>query len=131
MGIFFKGVAAILAALILWLSIESRSKEISVLLTLCVCAMVILSAAAFLKPVIAFVHTLISLGNLDKGSVGVVLKAVGMGLVAEMAALICKDAKNETMGKVLQFMCTVALIWIAIPVLESFVELLNGILGEL
>ena len=131
MNIFFKAVATTLAALILWLSVESRSKEISVLLTLCVSAMILLFTASFLDPVISLIQKIIQLGELEESLVSVVLKAVGMGFVAEITFLVCKDAKNETLGKALQFLYTSAVIWISIPVIESFLDLIDGILGGL
>ena len=129
MNIFFKSVACVMIAVVLWLTLHKSSKEISVLLTLAVCIAVISAAAGFLQPIINFIHRLRELGNLDDELISVVLKVVGIGLLTEISTVICKDAGNETMGKALQMLSVTVIIRISIPVFEKLLSLLDKILG--
>ncbi len=129
MNIFIKATAGIFAALILWLNLHKQTKELSVLLTTAVCVLVITAAIGFLQPVIEFINRLQSIGNLDNDLLSIVLKVVGIGLLTEFTASICKDAGNESMGKALQVLSTAVVLWLSLPVFEKLLSLLDEILG--
>lgn len=129
MSVFLKAVAGVLTALILWLCLNKHSKDLSVLLTLAVCAMAFTAAITFLQPVVNFLQKIQAIGDLDEDLLSVVLKSVGIGLIGEICTLICKDAGNESMGKVLQTVSSVVVLWMSIPVFEKLLSLLDKILG--
>ena len=131
MSIFLKAVAGVLTAVILWLTVNKDNKGISTLLTLAVCIMVFFVCAYFLQPIIDFIYKLELLGELDEGLISIVLKVVGIGLLTEISAAICKDSGNESMGKSLQILSAVAAIWLSIPVFERLITLLDKILGTI
>lgn len=129
MNVFLKAVAVILTAVILWLVLNKDSKEVSVLLTLAVCAVVISASASFLKPVISFIHKVREIGNLDEELISVILRVVGIGMITEISAMICKDAGNEALGKSLHILCVIVVIWMSIPVFEKLLLLLDNVLS--
>ncbi len=129
MNVFLKAIAGVFISLILWLCLEKSEKNISLLLTLAACVMLLASAVSILNPVIAFVEKLQQVGNLNKEYIKVILKVVGVGLISEISALICKDAGNESMGKALQIVSAVIVLLMSIPIFEKLLELLNDILG--
>lgn len=129
MDIFLKAVAGILTALILWISLNKQGKDFSVLLALAVCAMVITVMVTFLQPVVTFLEKIQTVGDLDEDLISVILKAVGISLIGEISVMICKDAGNESMGKALQILATVTVLWMSIPVFEKLLSLLDKILG--
>lgn len=131
MNIFWKITAGTLTAIILWLNLNKSSKDISVLITTAVCAMTIIAATSFLQPVISFVNKMKEIGDLDENLISTVLKVVGVGIVTEIASLICKDAGNDSMGKALQLVSTGVVLWLSIPVFEKLLSLLDNILGAL
>lgn len=131
MNVFWKTAAGILTAIILWINLNKSSKDTSMLLTMAVCAMSIIAATSFLLPVIAFINKIQGIGKLDEDLVSTVLKVVGIGIVSEIASLICKDAGNESMGKALQFVSAGAVLWLSIPVFEKLLSLLDNILGAI
>lgn len=130
MNIFFKATACVLTALILWICLNKSGKDMSTLLTLCVCIAVAIASFSFLKPVIAFVQKLAGIGQLDSGLLSVMLKVVGIGLISEICTLVCKDAGNESMGKILQILSSCVVLWLSIPVFEKLISLLEKILGK-
>lgn len=131
MNIFLKATAAIFTALILWLYLSKNNKEFATILTLVACSVVMLSAITLLRPVLDFIDTLQVTGDLDPDLLSVILKSVGIGIIAEFSVLICKDAGNETIGKALQILSTVVILCISIPVFERLLSLLDNILGSL
>lgn len=130
MDLFWKAIAAGLIAVILSLSLHQTGRDISLVLTLAVCCMVVAAAASYLEPVVDVFHKLQSWGQLDWDMLSIMLKALGVGLVAEIACLICADAGNAALGKALQILATAVILWISLPLLTRLMDLVTEILGE-
>ena len=123
MGLYWKAVAAVLLAVVLIWTL--RRQEMGVLLGMAVCAMVMAVAMAYLGPVLELVETLQELGGLDEELTSILLKSVGIGLVTEIAGLICADSGNASLGKSLQLLGTVAILWLSVPLFTSLLELIQ------
>ena len=129
MNIYLKVTAGIITALILWLCLSRYGKDMSVVLTMAVCAMALTAMVTFLQPIISFIQKLRTIADLDENLLSVIIKAVGIGLLSEICSLICSDAGNASMGKVLQVLSAVVVLWLSIPVFEKLLTLLNTILS--
>lgn len=127
---FWQGAAAVLLTVILGLALGKQGKEVGLLLTLAVCCMVGMLAMSYFSPVVDFIRQLQSIGQLDGGMLEILLKAVGIGLIGEIASLICADAGNAALGKALQLLSAAVILWLSIPLLTRLMELLQNILGE-
>ena len=129
MELFLKTVACVLITAILALTLQKLGMEMSALLTLCACCMVVTVAFTFLSPVLDFLQRLKQLGDLNGEFMTILLKAAGIGLISEIASMICSDAGNAALGKSLQVAASAAVLWISIPMLESLLDLISQILG--
>lgn len=129
MDIFLKATAGVLIASVLCLFLAKQGKDISLILSVAVCCMVITGAISFLAPVLDFFQKLRSLGQLNGEFLNILLKAVGIGLLAEISGLLCADAGNTALGKSLQLMASAAILWISIPLLNDLIEIVEEILG--
>lgn len=127
---FIKIIGGVLIAVFLGLALNRQGKDISLLLSIGVCCMVLTAAMAFLEPVLEFALTLRDTCGLDSGMLKILLKAVGVGLVAEITGLICADSGNGALGKAVQILATVLILWLSIPLMTQFLELVQTILGE-
>ena len=101
------------------------------MLTIGVCCMVIIGVVSFLKPVLDLLHQLETLGNLNSQMVQILFKVVGISLISEIAAMICSDAGNASMGKALQMLGSAVILWLSIPVFQTLLELIQQIIGGL
>lgn len=128
---FLQASAAVLLAVILGLVLAKQSKDWAVLLTTGVSCMVLAVGAVYLQPVLDFVRELQTLSGLDPQMLTVVLKAVGIGLISEIAALICLDAGNAALGKGIQILASLTVLWLSLPLMRALLELVQKILGEL
>lgn len=131
MTLFLQVCGAVLLALILVLTLKSNSKESGTILAIAVCCMTALAALHYLQPVISFLHMLKELSGLDGDMVAILLKTTGIGIVAEIANLVCKDAGNESMGKSLQLLGSAVILYLSIPLFTALIDLLQKVLGEL
>lgn len=130
MELFLKATAAVLLAVIFYLVISGHSKELAILLTVAVCCMVLVTAGQFIRPVVGFVEELQSVGQLNNDYLSILLKVVGIGLLGEFAALVCTDAGNGTLGKVVQMLASCVILWLSLPLLNGLLDLIRDILGE-
>ena len=128
MDVFLKAAAGTLIALILYLILMKTGKEFSLLLTVAVVCMMAGITVVFLQPVIEFIQKLIAVGQFDSDMLEIVLKAVGIGLLAEITGLICTDAGNASLGKILQILASVVILWLSIPLFTSLIDLVEDIL---
>lgn len=131
MKLYLQVCGAVLLAVILVLALKSHSKEISAILAIAICVMTALAALHYLQPVLTFLQTLEDLGNLDSTMVSTLLKVTGIGMITEIAHLVCKDAGNESMGKTMQLLGTCVILYLSMPLFSALIELLQKILGEL
>lgn len=127
---FWKAAAAVLIAVVLGLAVGKQEKDISVLLTMAVCCMVAVTAISYLEPVLDLLWELESTAELQNGVLGILLKAAGIALVAEIAGMICSDAGNGSLGKTLQMLGSAAILYLSIPIFQTFLTLIREILGE-
>lgn len=131
MTLYLQACAAVLLALVLILVLGSRGRDMGTLLALGVCCMVALIALRYLEPVIEFLDQLEALGGLNGSMISILLKVVGIGIVSEIAALICSDSGNSSLGKTVQMLGSAVILWLSMPLFTMLVELLQSILGEL
>lgn len=130
MDIFLKAGAAALITVVLCLILSKRDKDIALLLTVAGCCLLVILAVTYLEPVFAFFSQLQTLGDMDSDVLGILLKAVGIGLLSEICGLICTDVGNSALGKALQIVATAVILWISLPLLRSLMDLVGEILGE-
>lgn len=131
MTTFLQACAGVLIAVILILTLGSHGREMGTLLGIGVCCMAALAAMTYLRPVVDFLSMLEALGGLDSDLVKLLLKAAGIGMISEIACLICNDAGNASLGKAAQILGTAVILWLSLPLFTALVELLQKILGAL
>ena len=131
MEIIFKASACALISVILSIVVGVRHKELSVVLTVAVCCMIAIAMLTYLRPAMDFMDKLCSLGNIDHVAFGILLKSTGIAILGEVTTLICSDAGNNTLGKVIHMLTAVVILWISLPILNQMLDLLNGILGSI
>lgn len=130
MDLFWKVTAAALVTSLLTLMLSKQQKDFSLLLTMAVCAMGLGILVAFLHPVLDFLQELQALGDLNVDMLAILLKAVGIGIVSEVASMTCTDAGNGSLGKMLQMLSAGAILSMSLPMFRMLLELITQILGE-
>ncbi len=131
MELFWKAAGGVLLAVVLGLTLGKQEKDLEVLLTMAVCCMVTMIAIYYLEPVLEFMWELEELGDLQGDLLGILMKAVGIGLVAELAGMICNDAGNSSLGKVIQMLGSSVILFLCVPIFSQLLNLIREILGEL
>ena len=128
---FFKITACVIVSLVLYLALNKQGKDFGVLLSIAACCIILGAAASFLEPIITFIDKLETIGNFNLDVVQVMIKAVGIALISEITCLMCSDAGNASLGKALQILASVVILWLAIPLFTSLINLIEEILVAL
>jgi stage III sporulation protein AD len=127
----FKIISGALVTVVLGLSLRQQGKDIALLLSIAACCMVVIAALDYLKPVVEFLENLQALTGVQENAFQILLKAVGIGLIAEIAGLICADSGNAALGKTIQILASGVLLWLALPLMNALLEIVQQILGEI
>ena len=130
MDIFVKASALVLIVSVLYQMVSGRNKEIGTLLLVLGACAVLIAAMSYIEPVFAFISKLQILGNLNSEMLEILLKSVGIGLLTEISVLVCNDMGNSSMGKTLQILATAVILWLSLPMLNSLLDLIGNLLGE-
>lgn len=123
-----KAAAGALITAILGIILQRQGKEYALVLVLAVSAMGACLALTYINPVISFLEQLCSLSNLDAEVLKILLKAVGVGLIGEIAGTVCADSGNGSLGKMLQLLGAAVILWISLPILQQTMELIVEVL---
>ena len=128
---FLLTVAGVLLTVILALTLRKQNADLSLMLSLCGCALVIGVAVGFLTPVMRFIHNLRQTASVDNEMLSVLLKVTGVAFLSEIACTVCTDAGNTAMGKCLQILSSAVILYLSLPMMTAFLELVEKILGSL
>ncbi|MGM9660677.1 MAG: SpoIIIAC/SpoIIIAD family protein [Faecousia sp.] len=131
MSEFWKTVAVALVAVILGLAVEKGEKDIAAVLGVMVCCIAAGVAVNYLEPVLDLLWELQQLCNLPDGLLSVLIKAVGIALVAELSATVCTDAGNASLGKMLQILGGAAVLSLSVPMFRALMTMIREMIGEL
>ena len=131
MELFWKTSGCILVTLILVLTLGKQQQDMGTLLAIAVCCMTGIAAIQFLDPVQDFIYELQSLTFVDLSVLKTLFKLVGIGLVAELIALICYDAGCASLGKSLQLLASSVVLYMSTPIIQSLIDLICEIMGGL
>ena len=128
MDLFWKTVGGMLIVAILSLAL---GRDMGVLLCLAGCSMGAIIALEFLEPVIDLLRQLEAMADLEGGMLGILLKVAGIALLSELAAMICADSGNGSLGKVIHILGNAAILWVSTPMFQSVLNILQQIVGAL
>lgn len=131
MDLFLKTAAIILLAVVLGLTLAKQEKDLSLLMVMTVCCVAATTAMHYIKEILTFLEKLADIGHLNSDILNILLKSVGIGLLAEISANICSDAGNATLGRVLQMVSSVVILWLSLPLFSELIKLAEEILGSI
>lgn len=129
MELYFKGAAGILLAAVLGLALQKQEKDLSAVLTAAVIAMAAVLMLRLLGPVLELLRQLEQVGNLRSDALELLLKAAGIGLTAEVAGLVCADAGNAALAKMLRLLGTAAILCLSVPMFTALLECITEMVG--
>ena len=128
---FWKTTALVLLTVILSLSLDKTERDISAVMGIVAICIAACAAVTILNPVLNYLVELQRLFHLPDDLISILLKAVGIALVAELSATICADAGNASLGKMLQILGGAAVLTLSVPMFRTLMTIIKEMIGGL
>lgn len=128
---FWKTTALVLLTVILSLSLDKTERDISAVMGIIALCIAACAAVTILNPVLNYLVELQRLFHLPDDLISILLKAVGIALVAELSASICADAGNASLGKMLQILGGAAVLTLSVPMFRTLMTIIKEMIGGL
>lgn len=126
MELFAIGVCALCAVLFAAL-VQKTNKEYALLITLGTAAVLLLFLLERAGPVLQQVEDLAASGPLEGEAVGLMLRAVGITVVGQVVARLCKDAGESALAYTVELAARAAVLAAALPALGRLLKYLGEI----
>ena len=131
MDVFLKITAGILLAAIVTLTLSKQNTDISLLLTILVCCMAFVAMIDYARPVFQFLQRLKDVSQIDDELFHILIKSAGIGMLSQIACMICSDAGNKALANALQVVASVVILSLCIPLLDKVLVLIENVLGHI
>ena len=128
---FWKTTALVLLTVILSLSLDKTERDISAVMGIVALCIAACAAVTILNPVLNYLVELQRLFHLPDDLISILMKAVGIALVAELSATICADAGNASLGKMLQILGGAAVLTLSVPMFRTLMTTIKEMIGGL
>lgn len=128
---FWKTTALVLLTVILSLSLDKTERDISAVMGIVALCIAACAAVTILNPVLNYLVELQRLFHLPDDLISILMKAVGIALVAELSATICADAGNASLGKMLQILGGAAVLTLSVPMFRTLMTIIREMIGGL
>ena len=128
---FWKTTALVLLTVILSLALDKTERDISAVMGIVALCIAACAAVTILNPVLNYLVELQRLFHLPDDLISILLKAVGIALVAELSASICADAGNASLGKMLQILGGAAVLTLSVPMFRTLMTIIKEMIGGL
>lgn len=128
---FWKTAALLLMTVILGVTLGKAEKDIAIVLTIAACCAVLTVVFQYLSEIVAFLWEFGNSVPLQSPIMNVLLKITGIRLVSEITGMICTDAGCHSLGKVMQILGNTVMIFLSLPIYESFLTMIRNIMGML
>ncbi len=126
MELFAIGICALCAVLFAAL-VQKTNKEYALLISLGTAAVLLLFLLERVGPVFQQVEDLAASGPLEGEAVGLMLRAVGITVVGQVVARLCKDAGESALAYTVELAARAAVLAAALPALGRLLKYLGEI----
>ena len=131
MDIFWKITTLVLITVVLCTAVDKQERDIALLVSMITCCIAAMSAISLLEPVFEFLRELDGLAQLQEGFLGILLKVSGIGLITEIAGMICSDSGNGSLGKTLYLLGSATILYLSVPIFQALLTMIQEILGQI
>ena len=128
MELFAKAAAMGVIGCILATLLRRYSKEQAMLLELVTAGAILVAGAALLRPVTEVAAALEEASGASPALITPVYKCLGIALVTQLAAEVCRDAGDGAVAQSIGFVGTTAALYAAAPLLMAVLKLIRELL---
>ena len=108
--------------------IKKIKPELSILIILTGCCLILLSIVGSLKTAFSGVNGIFSLLNFDSNIVKCVFKILGVGYLVEFGASICNDSGHSSIAEKIVLAGKIAILIMCLPIISNLIKILIEIM---
>lgn len=123
-----KIAAVCLLGTVLTLLLKKTSPDMSLLLALAVCVIVLAMLAKELEAVAGFLRELLERGGLSDELFAPLLKTVGIAIISRTGGALCRDAGEGAMAGLVEMAGAFSAILVSLPLFRAAWQMLEGLL---
>ena len=120
--------AAGMAAALCGVVVRQKSPELSILLVLTACVLLLWNTLPFFETIRTLLEELTALGDLSPVLLRPMVKTVGLSLVTRLSASLCRDAGEGGIAAFLEVAGGAAAVAAALPLMEMVLDLVMDLL---
>lgn len=128
MELLIKAAAIGAVAALIGLVLKKTNPEISLMLAMAASAAVLTLAVTMFSELRETVRMVMDYTSLQSTAVLPVLKCVAVGIVARLAADLCRDAGQSGVASAVELCGAAAALVISLPLVNTFLQMLGGLL---
>ena len=118
-------MALLIVAMVLALSLKSRNPEISSLVSIAVCLVIVFLCVERIRTILSGMNRIINYIHIDRLYIGILIKLIGIAYICEFATGISKDAGYQAIASQIELVGKLTMLMVSMPVL---MQVLNTIL---
>lgn len=115
------GIIAAVCAMV----IRKQAPELSVLLTICTVAVILIGCIGAMSAIRSYMDELSGIGGLTPTVVGPVIKVTGIAIISRFAADFCRDAKESAMASAVETAGSVIALIAVLPLMDCMLDLIG------
>ena len=123
-----KIIALSLAGVMLAAVLRQHSPEYGIYAALAVGILILLYISGYLQEAIRFLSSMAERTGLGAGSIGILLKVMGIAYLTEFSAQLCKDAGYGAIAMKVELAGKLMILVTALPVFQSLADLILSLL---
>lgn len=118
---------AVITAL-LSLLLKQNKSPFSILISLAGGSILLLSSFPYLRDILGYGTEFARTAGLDPATFGALLRVVGIALVTECAAALCRDAGEGALGQKLEIAGKLMILGLSMPIITSLFDTVLSVL---
>ena len=115
------GIIAAVCAMV----IRKQAPELSVLLTICTVAVILIGCIGAMSAIRSYMDELSGIGGLTPTVVGPVIKVTGIAIISRFEADFCRDAKESAMASAVETAGSVIALIAVLPLMDCMLDLIG------
>lgn len=124
----FKIIGFSLVCIVLILVLKQIKPEFALLVQVLSGVIIILFLLPKVNRILDALERLALVAQLNQGFMGILLKIVGISLVAEFGIAFCRDSGQQAMATKVELSAKILILFVALPIVFNVLEMLEQIL---
>lgn len=125
----FSLIGIALIATFLSVILKKSNKEYAMVISIIAGIFIISKIFIYLISVLSSVKSILAVSNISKDYIVIIFKAIGICFLTQFSSNTCIDAGESALASKIEFAGKIAVIIIALPLIEDIIKIVNSLIG--